>query len=148
MEFWIVVANQTAARIFEAQSPSSALVEKRALVHPASRLKEGDLVSDAPGTTYDRFGEGRHRSDPDSSQRDREMVVFATEIAAALREAVLRDGVGTLLLVAPATFLGVLRRRLDANTLQRVTLEVNKDLVRFDAWTIRSRLPEFLPRRR
>lgn len=147
MVFWIVVANQAAARIFETQSPSGELVEKKVLVHPASRLKEGDLVSDAPGRTYDRFGEGRHRTDPDNSQREREMFAFASEIAAELREAVLRDEVSTLVLVAPAALLGVLRRRLDANTLQRVTLEVNKDLVQHDARTIRNRLPDFLPRR-
>jgi protein required for attachment to host cells len=53
----------------------------------------------------------------------------------------------SLVLVAPAAFLGVLRNRLEATTLESVVLELNKDIVHLDARAIRARLPEFLPRR-
>ncbi|PRZ46752.1 protein required for attachment to host cells [Paraburkholderia fungorum] len=143
---WIVVANQAASRIFETRSSSGEMEEKTAAIHPASRLKEKDLVSDAPGRTYDRFGAGRHRADPVSSQHERETASFANEIASALKEGVTGGEVDTLILVAPPAFLGELRGRLDAKTLQHVTLELGKDLVHLDVHTIRSRLPEFLPR--
>ncbi|WP_181969946.1 host attachment protein [Paraburkholderia sp. DHOC27] len=143
---WIVVANQAVSRIFETRNPSGEIVEKTAAIHPASRLREKDLVSDAPGRTYDRFGAGRHRADPASSQHAREAASFANEIAATLKEGVARGEVGTLILVAPAAFLGQLRGKLDADTLCHVTLELGKDLVHLNADEIRSRLPEFLPR--
>ncbi|MFT4069136.1 host attachment protein [Paraburkholderia sp.] len=143
---WIVVANQAISRIFEAASASGAIEEKISVIHPASRLREKDLVSDAPGRTYDRFGAGRHRTDPGSSQHAHEATGFAAEIASTMRDAVSKGAVGTLILIAPATFLGELRGKLDSVTLQHVTLEIVKDLTHLDAAGIRSRLPEFLPR--
>lgn len=143
---WIVVASESVSRIFETTSPSGEIEEKVAAIHPASRLKEKDLVSDAPGRSYDRFGAGRHRTDPAGSQHAHEEERFATEIASQLKDGVLRGEVGTLILVAPPAFLGALRGKLDAATLQHVTLELGKDLVHLEAAAIRSRLPEFLPR--
>jgi protein required for attachment to host cells len=143
---WIVVANQAVARTFETKSASGLIEEKTSAIHPASRLKEKDLVTDEPGRTYDRFGAGRHRADSGSSQHAHEAIGFAAEIATTLIDAVSKGAVGTLILVAPATFLGELRRQLDPVTLQHVTLEIVKDLVHLDAHEIRSRLPEFLPR--
>ncbi|WP_321859051.1 host attachment protein [Paraburkholderia tropica] len=124
----IVVANRATARIFEADGPSRELVERHTLVHPASRLKESDLVLDTPGRTHDRFGHGSHRTDPDSSQREHEMISFASEIVKELSDGVTGGTVSSLILVAPAAFLGVLRNRLKATTLERVVLELNKDI--------------------
>jgi protein required for attachment to host cells len=143
---WIVVANQEVSRIFETNSPSGEIEEKTVGTHPTSRLKEKDLVSDSPGRTYDRVDGARRRTAPSESRHTHEIDSFAKEIASTLKAAVLQGQVGTLILIAPAAFLGTLRGKLDEATQQHVVLELGKDLVRVDAFEIRRHLPEFLPR--
>ena len=46
---WILVADSSRARIFSAETPSSALIEINTLAHPQGRLHEQNLSSDLPG---------------------------------------------------------------------------------------------------
>ena len=46
---WILVADNTRARFFTADTPSSALEEIDALIHPEGRLYDRDLTTDLPG---------------------------------------------------------------------------------------------------
>ena len=58
--FWIVTAESARARIFKTASLIKEPVEVMDLAHPASRLKEGDLVADRPGRSQGSAGGGRH----------------------------------------------------------------------------------------
>ena len=49
MSIWVVTADASRARFFEAQAGGGPLQELQDLVHPGSRLHEHDLVSDSPG---------------------------------------------------------------------------------------------------
>jgi protein required for attachment to host cells len=143
---WIVAANRATARIFAADNPLGAIDEVETLLHPQSRLPEQSLVSDRPGRTTDRFGPGRHATDADTSQHDHEAAMFAAEIAATLAKARAEARYGTLVIAAPPAFLGVLRKALDAQTQNVVTLELDKDLAHLDARALRAHLPERLVR--
>ena len=57
---WIIVADASRARFFEASGSSSDIFETETLTHPEGRLHEQDLTSDLPGRAYDSSGEGRH----------------------------------------------------------------------------------------
>ena len=46
MTIWVLVADNSRARIFSAEKPASDLQEIRDLTHPEARLHEGDLVTD------------------------------------------------------------------------------------------------------
>ena len=46
---WILVAERSRARIFTLQNRVAPLQELESLVHPQSRLKESELVSDHAG---------------------------------------------------------------------------------------------------
>lgn len=143
---WIVVANRVTARIFAAESPLGAIDEIETLLHPQGRVPDEDLVTDKPGRTYDRAGPGRSATDPDTSQHEHEATVFAAEIAQTLAKARNEQRYGTLVIAAPPAFLGALRKALDAQTRNLVTLELDKDLAQFDARALRSHLPERLVR--
>lgn len=143
---WIVVANRVTARIFEAASPLGAIDEIETLLHPAGRMPEQGLVTDKPGRTFDRGGQGRHATDPDTSQHDHETSLFAAQVAETLAKAREADRYGTLVIAAPPVFLGVLRKQLDAPTQALVTLELDKDLAHLDARSLREHLPERLVR--
>ncbi len=143
---WIVVANRVTARIFAAESPLGAIDEVETLLHPEGRMQEQSLVSDKPGRTYDRAGQGRHATDPDTSQHEHEATLFAAQIATALAKARSADRYGTLIIAAPPAFLGALRKALDTQTQSVVTLELDKDLAHLDARALRAHLPERLVR--
>jgi protein required for attachment to host cells len=143
---WIVVANRVTARIFATDSPLGAIEEVETLLHLQGRMQDEALVTDKPGRTTERAGPGRSATDPDTSQHEHQATVFATEIAATLTKARNDARYGTLVLVAPPAFLGVLRKSIDAQTRSRITLELDKDLALLDARTLRTHLPERLVR--
>jgi protein required for attachment to host cells len=143
---WIVIANRVTARIFAADNPLGAIDEVETLLHPESRVPEQSLVSDRSGRTTDRNGSGRQASDPDTTQHAHEATMFAAEIAATLAKARTQARYGTLVIAAPPAFLGVLRKALDAQTQNVVTLELDKDLAHLDARALRAHLPERLVR--
>ena len=49
MTTWVLVADNSRARIFSSDKPASVLQEIQDLTHPEARLHEGDLVTDRGG---------------------------------------------------------------------------------------------------
>jgi protein required for attachment to host cells len=143
---WVVVANRVTARIFATDNPLGAIEEVETLLHPESRVQEQSLVSDRSGRTERSGGSGRQSSDPDTQHHEHETTVFAAQVAALLAKARNDARYGTLALIAPPAFLGALRKALDAQTRNLVTLELDKDLALLDPRTLRTHLPERLVR--
>lgn len=143
-KMWILVADKAKARIFLAEKPLGPITELEALVHPESRLHARDLVSDAPGRTFDRSGEGRHAKEPNVDPKETEAIKFAIEIADRLEAARVRGEFDRLGLVAAPEFLGLLRERLGPETRALVEFEIDKDLMHLRPQEIRARLPERL----
>jgi protein required for attachment to host cells len=141
---WIVVANRAAARLFQASQAMGPLEELDAFIHPEGRLQEHDLVSDRPGRAFDSLGSGRHAEDPDTAATEQEANNFALQLSRFLQKARCDRKFDALVLIAAPAFLGALRDRLDAPTRERVTLEVDKNLVQHNAAEIRGYLPEKL----
>lgn len=142
---WVLVADGSRARLFQAQGARGGLTELDTWVHPESRLKERDLVTDAPGQDRDRGSAGRHGFNEHSSAHDHEIETFAREIAHNLTKALNEDRFGRLVLCAPPRFLGLLRDLLPASVQQRIRHEVAKDLTGIrDLRDLRKRLPASL----
>jgi protein required for attachment to host cells len=137
---WIVVAESSRARFYSAESRKSDFTELEDLVHPESRLHNGDLVSDEPGSDRGSPGEGRHVVDDESNPKKLEISHFAHEIAKRL-EAGYNDRVfGNLILIAPPAFLGVLRDELSKAVRRLVSEEVDKNLVHESVDVIRDHI--------
>jgi len=54
--FWVVVADQSKARIFTVADPRGALLTVGELEHPEARDREQALTSDRPGLSFDTNG--------------------------------------------------------------------------------------------
>jgi protein required for attachment to host cells len=128
-DIWVLVADSGEARVFSAPSLRGPLELVETFSHAASRAHPRDLGSDVPGRVHDRFGAARHSLDPAQQIKSEERHRFARELAASLSEAQRTRRFAELVVVAPPTFLGVLRECLPKSVAAAVVKEVPKDLV-------------------
>lgn len=136
---WIVVAESARARILEARSRVAPLTEVLELEHPESRMKGRDLITDRPGTTHDRAGEGQ-RAMERANPHVHEQELFARDIAEQLERGRVTGRYASLVVIASPSFLGTLRRNLDEKTGRLISRSLDKDLVDEDEATIREYL--------
>lgn len=141
---WVLVANQSHARLFEADKRASQLNELEAMLHPESRLKGRDIFSDAPGRTFDSNGDGRHAMGNYREVHRREGDNFARELAHALERGREEGRYEKLYIVAEPQMVGSLRDAMDAPTRATVAGETGKNLVSCEAEEIRAQLPHWL----
>ena len=78
----VVVADSSRARMLLSESGDSVLSEYKDLVHPESRLREKDLLSDETGNVYDSGGHGIHGMGQENTAHRKETEDFAREICA------------------------------------------------------------------
>jgi protein required for attachment to host cells len=142
---WILVANNTQARIFKVTSPSSTLEEIKELSHAEGRLHDRDLTTDLPGKIKNAGGMGGHAFEQPTDPKKHEASNFVHHIVDHLVDAYNLGQFEQLLLVAEPSFLGLLREHLPETVKKRVCFELNKNLVTLSAAEIRQHLPEYLP---
>jgi protein required for attachment to host cells len=125
----IVVADRGQARLFTAPWPElEPADEVDGMIHPESRLRELDTVSDKPGRF--RTPAGQHAStDNVTDFRHRTAERFAKKIITRLESGREHLEFSRLVLVAPALFLGELRRESPAELAKLTAAEIDKDLV-------------------
>ena len=133
---WVLVAESSRAKFYSASSIKGPLAEVDTLVHPESRMHEGDLVSDRPGSDRGGVGHGRHIVDDRTTARKQENLSFARDIAANLAAAHHKGAFNKLVLIAPPAFLGLLRENLSKEVLDCVTGQIDKNLVQQPAQVV------------
>jgi protein required for attachment to host cells len=132
MSIWVLVADNSRARIFTTDKPAGALTEVRDLTHPEARLHGVDLITDKPGQDKTDI----HKQD--GAER------FASSVCAELESARAGGAFSKLYVVAAPGFLGMLRKH-QSNSLKRLVVgEVDKNLATQDPVTIRGQLPTYL----
>jgi len=141
---WILVADNTRARFFTAQTPSSPLEELEILTHSESRLHDQDLTSDLTGRIKSSGG-GGHAFEQPTDPKQHEADNFAHLVADFLEKAHNDKHFEQLLIVAEPSFLGRLRNHLPEQVKKVVAFELDKNITTHDVADIRSHLPEFLP---
>ncbi|MEW5250021.1 host attachment protein [Microbulbifer sp. 2201CG32-9] len=141
---WVVVANHSHARMFEAKHRASDLRELSVLNYPEGRLKSGELVSDAPGRAFARMGYANRSMGNPSDVRQSGGEKFAREIAHALERGRQQGKYEKLYIVAEPSMVGNLREAMTPPTLARVAGESGKNLVHCDSDEIRAQLPIWL----
>lgn len=143
---WILVADNTCARIFTAATPSSELTEIDTLVHTEGRLHDRDLTADLPGRTKASGGIGQgHAFEQPTDPKKHEAEIFAKLIAEYLDDAHNARQFEQLVVVAGASLMGLLRAQYSAAVEKKVCLEVSKNIATLDAAEIRQHLPQYLP---
>jgi len=133
---WVVVADSARARIFRRNARWQKLDEHQDLAHPESRLHDGDLKTGGRGEQRESTNRSAHSSDYAVSPSEKHAEDFARDIAHTLHDGRSRGDFEKLVLVAPPSFLGHLRHKLDNTTAQCVTQEVDKNWSRRSAQDI------------
>lgn len=141
---WVVVADQSQARIFEAPKPLGPLVELERLDHAAGTKRGIEILSDRPGRAFDSVGGGRHAMEPEVDPKQAEAMKFAREIVGRLEKGRTAGQYDRLVLVAGPQFLGLLRQSMSPALADLVSVEIPKNLGQHDARQIRAHLPERL----
>lgn len=130
---WVVVANRSSARVYEADSLRGPLRLLHDLDKPQAQERERDLVSDRPGRSFDRNGPGRHAMDVAVDPREELAREFAREVAGVIEDGRKAASFERLVLVAGPRFLGYLRACLTDATSRLVAGEVSKNVTDLDA---------------
>lgn len=128
---WVVVADGARGRFFMLDGQTGKLVPagRADLVAPQSRQKPRDLKSDKPGRSYSSARSGmRHALEPPHDYHKLEKHRFMAVLADALEGACEKRQFDDIMLVTPRRSLGELRGLLSKHVLDRVRLEVPKDL--------------------
>lgn len=142
---WILVANNTHARIFSAQTASSPLIEIESFVHTESRLHYREMTSDLPGKIRSEGGNGGHAFEQKTDPKDHEASNFAHFLAYFLENARVQNKFEQLLIMAEPSFLGLLRLQLPEPLKKLVAFELVKNITEHSAADIRAHLPKYLP---
>ncbi len=143
-EAYILIADSSRARIFAVNSPLGDLEEIHELNHKAAHLHEKEFITDRGGRNNDGIGDRSHGLDAKISAKSQSAIQFAKQVDEFLVQAHQQGKFNKVILVAPPTFLGVLRDNMRNSLNSHVALEVNKDLVNLTPTEIRAHLPERL----
>lgn len=144
LKTWVIVADRSAARIFEVNSANGKIEEIESLVHPEGRESERELTSDRPGRGFESVGGSRHAYGADGGQVRQGAVEFARLVGRRIGAARNQGEVDRVVLVAAPATLGLLRASLDAPTRQLVVGEYDLNLVHLKAAEIQAHLPDDL----
>ncbi len=127
---WIIVADESAATVYERKSRHGALAELYQFNNESERQKTGELISDRGGRSFDSHGQGRHtmaREKVDPKKRVAQ--AFAKSIAQRLARAVHDGRCDQIALIAAPRFLGMLRDALSKAGNIVPALSIDKEMV-------------------
>jgi protein required for attachment to host cells len=145
MSSWILVTDSAYARLFNAETAKSTLIEIKSMIHPEARQHEQQLTSDLPGRQAGGATNSHHSVEGKTEPKKYEAVEFAREICRYLEAEYNAHKFSQLIVVAAPHFLGNLRKEMSSNVAKVVTLEIDKDIVKQDIDSIRGQLPIILP---
>ncbi|MDX5445030.1 MAG: host attachment protein [Zoogloeaceae bacterium] len=132
---WILVANASLARLYEHLGPNKGLKLVKEMIHPESRFKNSELVTDRPGSMN-----GHGATQPQTEPKVHEAKVFAQELAHELYHGRTQNAFGRAIVFAPPAFMGLLNGVLDTPTAQLITDRFEKDYTKSPEPQIRERL--------
>ena len=96
---WILVANQAEAQIYSSEQIPKHLMLVDSLVNEQGRTLPHELVTDAPGRAFDRFGGARHAIEPHMGAKQEPRRRFVKEMVERLEKAHLHGDFDRLVLV-------------------------------------------------
>lgn len=128
MKSWVVIANRTEAKFYiHLDQSSSDLKFVTKIENPRGRLKAQDIDADKPGFLTSLLTYGP-RLVKRQSPTQRVAEEFAKEVAEFMDKCRSQQMFDSLILVAPPTFLGVLRLKLSSPLKKMVKREIAKDI--------------------
>jgi protein required for attachment to host cells len=142
---WIVVADNSRARIFTAETSSSPLEEIEDMAHAEGRLHDREITEDLPGKIKNAGGIGGHAFEQPTDPKKHEASNFAHRIVHYLEDAHNANRFSRLLVIAEPTMLGLLRKEMPEQIKRQITFELDKSITSLNAVDIRKHLPDYFP---
>ena len=130
MATWILVADQSRARIFRAEAKDGALEELADIIHPEGRMHGKDLTQDRPSSVQESVGGSRHGIEPETTLEEKISQEFAHELAGLLEHGRINHDYDALVIMAAPHFLGLLRNSIGHEVSKLIVETVNKNLSR------------------
>jgi protein required for attachment to host cells len=131
MLWWILIADAAGAKIFSTKGATQPLHLERSLDNPSGRAAGRDILTDEPGR-YRKGGNALSAFEPQTSPHVVEEEKFVHKLAEVLGTALSQRKFDSLAIVAPAKFLGLLRRALSPQVQKHLTTSIAKDLTAFN----------------
>ena len=145
----VLVADNYHARIFEAVGHTGSLRERKTILCPEARLRARELGLDTSSSTFNSIGDNtsqsKHRTKDKMDIKQQQSIRFASDIVKQLQQSRKTNPFSSLILTAPPSFLGTLRKKLDGNLRDCISYELDKKLTHLSADDIRHHLPKILP---
>ncbi len=141
---WILVANGTQGFIARNLGPGHGIEKDFEAEFQGPNTPNRDIMSDAPGRTFDRGGQGRHAMERPSDPQRNNQQMFAREIADYIDKAAGRSAFDRLIIVAAPQMLGELRQSLSNAAKTKVTGELPKDLTHLPLHKLPDHLVELM----
>ncbi len=142
---WIVVANAARAQVFGSDVMLEELEPVMSLVHPASRMKNQDLITSRPGSEPSAGHGVRSAFDRHTEPREVEVEAFARQLAEHFRLGRTTHAFERLILLSPPAFLGHLRAELDKETAACIVASAPVDLTQVPGHELADRIRRSLP---
>lgn len=127
-KFFVLVAEQSHARLYQGASLQGPLTEIEDFSNKVARLHEQDLVSDAPGRSSSPGNAYSHPLGRENEARDQHLLLFAKTIIAELDHVLYNKDEARLYVVAPPKFLGVLRSHFSSLVNQALVASLDKEV--------------------
>ena len=139
---WILVADGGRARILSARGLDKGLdlVSEREAPAP----KTSEIGADRPGRAFESAASARHAYSTPDYHREREQA-FLRDLARDLETSLKAGRFDRLVVVAPPTALGDLRKVLGSTVGPAVTAEINKDLTKVALHDLPAHLRDVAP---
>ncbi len=142
---WVVVADKRRARIFQTRGRVDELVEIDDLLNPASKLGEAHLRQDAKGRFYGKGERDQaHTAEPHVTREQHAADRFSREVMAYLETAEHEQRFGSLVMIAPPEFLGLLRKQLSKRVEIKIRQQLATDIAGLQPTQIRDYLKQHL----
>lgn len=138
---WLLVADAAKARLFEIPRKGAGLTEIACFTHPDSRSPGQHPEHGRQGRTQESANSARHAIEPHTTLQEKHATQFADQLRDVIRQGRMENRYEQLVLMAPPRFLGVLRDRLDEQSLKCVVAEVGNDLLALSPTELLAHLP-------
>jgi protein required for attachment to host cells len=126
---WVVVADGAKALVLENVGDAKFPNLKTKEVHSQPDQKTSEIGTDKPGRSFSSVGSGRSAVEQ-VDWHDQEEHRFLARLAARLDKAVLAGETSSLIVIAPARAIGVLRKEFSPHVRKAIKAEVEKDYLK------------------
>ncbi len=139
---WILVANASVAKIYATKRLGDDLALVHEEIHPESREKVSELLSDQAGRAYNTNGNNTFRTTygEASSIKEAEAEQFAIRLAKMLDKSRSNNLFHELIIIISPEFLGLFNQHADKHLLETVSHHANKDYTSLDSEALNHQL--------